>query len=126
MKRCRRDRDKLGKTRVGGSFNSVCNSCIQETVRSSSATDAADTRTLGKPKSSQATLQNGHRGHAIKAALKGDSDWKKSKLVDEVNISVKVGEHCAEGVQQFCMFGTPGRYICPAGRNGASERSRAS
>ena len=39
--------------------------------------------------------------------LNGGSDWKKFKLVDEADISAKAGEHCAEGVQQFYVFGTP-------------------
>ena len=59
----------------------------------SSATEVTDTRTLGKPKSSQTTLRNRQHGSEIKAVLKRSSDWKKSKLVDEVNIYVKVGEH---------------------------------
>ena len=59
----------------------------------SSATEVTDTRTLAKPKSSQTTLRNRQHGSEIKAALKRSSDWKKSKLVDEVNIYVKVGEH---------------------------------
>ena len=42
--------------------------------------------------------------------LKRGSDWKKPKPLDEVSISVKVGEHCAKGAQQFYMFGTPDRY----------------
>ena len=43
----------------------------------------------------------------IKAVLKEGSDWKKSKHVDEANISAAAGEHRAEGVQQFYMFGAP-------------------
>ena len=42
--------------------------------------------------------------------LKEGSDWKKAKPVDGVNISVKAGERCAEGVKQLYMFGTPDRY----------------
>ena len=58
----------------------------------------------------QATLRNAQPGSEIKAVLKRRSDWKKPKPLDEVSISVKVGEHCAKGVQQFYMFGTPDRY----------------
>ena len=76
----------------------------------SSATEATDTRTLGNPKSSQTTLRNGQHGSEIKAVLKRSSDLKKSKPVAGGNVSVEVGAHCAEGVQQFNMFGTPDRY----------------
>ena len=55
----------------------------------SSTTEATDTRTLGKPKSSQATLRNGRHGSEIKTVLKKGSDWTKSKPVDGINISVK-------------------------------------
>ena len=57
--------------------------------------------------------------------------------MDGGNVSVEVGTHCVEGVQQFNMFGTPDRYeeksihsviryILHAGRNVASERSSVS
>ena len=92
----------------------------------SSATEVTDTRTLGKPKSSQITLRSRQHGSEIKAVLKRSSDWKKSKLVDEVNITVKVGEHCAEEVQQFYKFGTPDRYEEKNIDSMASERSSVS
>ena len=76
----------------------------------SSATEATDTRTLGNPKMSQTTLRNGQHGSEIKAVLKRSSDLKKSKPVDGGNVSVEVGAHCAEGVQQFNIFATPDRY----------------
>ena len=74
----------------------------------SSATEVTDTRTLGSPKSLQTTLRNGQHGSEIKAVWKRSSDL--TKPVDGGNVSVKVGTHCAEGVQQFNMFGTPDRY----------------
>ena len=72
--------------------------------------EVTDTRTLGNPKSPQTTLRNGQHGSEIKAVLKRSSDLKKSKPVDGGNVSVEVGTHCAEGVQQLNMFGTPDRY----------------
>ena len=69
-----------------------------------------DTRTLASRSRPQVTLWNRQHGNGIKAMLKEGSDWKKSKPVDGVNISVKAGEHCPEGVQQFYTFGTPDRY----------------
>ena len=78
--------------------------------RCSSATEGTDTRTLGKPKSSQTMLRNGQHGSGIKAVLKRSSDWKKSNPVDEENHLREVGEHCAGEVQQVYMFGTPDKY----------------
>ena len=83
---------------------------VQARQRSSSATEVTDSRTLASRSRPQATLRNGQHGSEMKAVLERGSDWKKSKPVDEVNISVEVGEHCAEGEQQFYMFGTPDRY----------------
>ena len=65
------------------------NEVVQARQCSISATEVTDTRTLASRSRPQDALRNRQHGNGIKFVLKEGSDWKKSKPVDGVNISVK-------------------------------------